>query len=259
MPYSHNLGNFYKGVSSLILSHVSDEADLFVPSNVQTDQQFNNLIDVVFPSYAKAAGVNAAIEAHYPPVMTGAVHNYTTERDRVKALLGDSSFYCNVRYLSDAYNGKNYNLQYSVTPGLHATDLLPTFYNLNIDLQTLAGDASIPLIPGFGSFAQAYQSYLVSHARSGDPNKYRKAINLPPAISWPKPGNTGDALTGVLDATDIGFMLETDQDTRKSVCNFWIQVAAAVTNLGGYAAPGSVVPTTLVPVKNDPSANYANS
>ena len=225
---------------------------------MQTDQQFNDFVDAAYPAYAKAGGVNAAIEAHYPPVMSGTVHNYTTERDRVKAVLGDSSFYCNVRYLSDAYNGKNYNLQYSVTPGLHATDLLPTFYNLNVDLTTLSGDTSVALIPGFGSFAQAYQSYLVSHARSGDPNTYKKTINIPPAVTWPKPGNTGDALTGVLDATDLGFTLITDQDTKKSVCNFWVEVAAAVTDLGGYAPPGSVVPTTLVPVTNNASANYAS-
>ena len=223
---------------------------------MQTDQQFNAFIDASYPPYAKS--VKSAIEAHYPPIMSGTVHNYTTERDRLKATLGDSSFYCNVRYLTDAYNGKNYNLQYSVTPGVHASDLLPTFYNLNLDLNTISNLTSTPLIPGFGAFAQAYQSYLVSHARTGDPNTYKKTINIPPAITWPKPGNTGDALTGVLDATDVGFVLETDQLTRKSVCNFWVQVAAAVTDLGGYAPPGSVVPSTLVPVTNDPSANYAS-
>lgn len=99
----------------------------------------------------------------------------------------------------------------------------------------------------------------MSHARSGDPNKYSKTINIPPAIQWPQPDNTGDALIGVLDATDLGFVLETDQDTKKSVCDFWIQVAAAVTDVGGYAPPGAVVPTTLVTVSNNPSANYKNS
>lgn len=149
-------GNYYKGVSSLILSHVSDEAFIFTPPNVLTDADFNTFVDEAFPPYAKAAGVNAAIEARYPPVMSGAVHNYTTKFDRTKALLGDNSFQCNVRYLTDAYAGKNYNFQYSVTPGFHGTDLLPTFYGLNVDLTALSGDASYPLIPGFGSFAQAY-------------------------------------------------------------------------------------------------------
>ncbi|KAL8784797.1 MAG: hypothetical protein Q9195_008896 [Heterodermia aff. obscurata] len=250
-------GNFYKGVSSLIISHVANEPDLFTPTNIITDDDFNAFVDSQFPPYAKAAGVNAAIEAHYPPVYSGTTHNYTTEFDRLKALVGDISFYCNVRYLTDAYTPKTYNLKYSVTPALHATDNLPTFYNLNLDLSVLNNSLSFPLIPGFGPFAQAYQSYLVSHARSGDPNTYRKAINIPPAIPWPKPLNDGDALAGVLEATDLGFTVNmADTQTAKSVCSFWFQAEAAMTNLGGYAPPGSVVSTTLVPVNGDPSANY---
>ena len=226
-------GNFYKGIDSLILSHVSDEAFIFVPLDVKTDAQFSTYVSEVFPPYAQSAGVNAAIEARYPPVMSGS-SNYTTEFDRIKALLADSSFQCNVRYLSDAYNGINYNLQYSVTPGFHATDLLPTFYDLNVDLTALGDNAPFPLIPGFGSFAQAYQSYLVSHARSGDPNKYAKLLNVPPAIHWPKAGNSSaDILTNVLNAGNLGFSVVSDKETTESVCGFWREVAAAVTNLGG--------------------------
>lgn len=176
-------GNYYKGIDSIILSHVSDEAAIFVPANIQTDADFTTFLDSSFPAYAKTAGVNAAIEARYPPVM-GGKGNYTTEFDRTKAFLGDSSFYCNVRFLSDAYEGKNYNLRYAVSPGVHAVDLLPTFYNLNLNLDVLGKDAPFPLIPGFGGFAQAYQSYLVSHARTGDPNPYKKTLNIPPAITW---------------------------------------------------------------------------
>ena len=226
-------GNFYEGIDSLILSHVSDEAFIFAPLDVTTDTQFSTYVSEVFPPYAKSAGVNAAIEARYPPVMSGQ-SNYTTEFDRTKALLADSSFQCNVRYLSDAYDGKNYNLQYSVTPGFHGTDLLPTFYNLNVDLTALGVNAPFPLIPGFGSFAQAYQSYLVSHARSGDPNTYAKLLNVPPAINWPKAGSSSaDELTNVLNAGDLGFDVVSDNETTESVCGFWREVAAAVTNLGG--------------------------
>ena len=226
-------GNFYKGVNSLILSHVSDEAFIFVPSDVTTDAQFSTYVSEVFPPYAQSDGVNAAIEARYPPVMSGN-SNYTTEFDRTKALLGDSSFQCNVRYLSDAYNGKNYNLQYSVTPGFHATDLLPTFYDLNIDLTALGSSTPYPIIPGFGSFAQAYQSYLVSHARSGNPNTYAKVLNVPPAINWPKAGSSSaNVLTNVLNAGDLGFSVISDNETTESPCNFWREVAAAVTNQGG--------------------------
>lgn len=176
--------------------------------------------------------MNAAIEARYPPVMTIAPHNYTTERDRVKSLLEEANFVCNIRYLSDAYAGKNYNLKYSVFPGQHAVDLLPTFYNLNLDLTAFGNSEPFPLIPGFGSFSQAYQSYLVSHARSGDPNTYKKTLNIPPAVTWPKPGTTDDAFTGVLDA-GLVFRTVTDKQTARSRCDFWLQVAAALTNLGG--------------------------
>ena len=163
-----------------------------------------------------------------------------------------------MRYLSSAYSEKTYNLQYSVTPGLHATDLLPTFYDLNLDLATLAGEISFPLIPGFGSFAQGYQSYLVSHARTGDPNTYKKTLNIPSAITWPRPDLSGDAINNILDANDLGFKVTYDGETTKSVCGFWEDVAAAVTDLGGYAPPGSVVPSTLQATPANSSANYSN-
>ena len=160
---------------------------------------------------------------------------YPTERDRIRAFLGDQSFYCNVRFLTDAYNGHNYNLQYSVTPGLHATDLLPTFYNLNVDLNAILG-GSIPLVPGFGGFAQAYQSYLVSHARSGDPNTFKKTVGVPPAVTWPRPDNSGDTLKGVLNAGDLGFSVIQDEKVGKEKCRFWRDIAERVTKAGPYVS-----------------------
>ncbi|KAL9578394.1 MAG: hypothetical protein Q9212_005744 [Teloschistes hypoglaucus] len=158
--------HYTKLPTSFIFSHVSDEAELFVPPNVQTDAQFNAYIAAAFPPYSQTSGINGIIEARYPPVMSGTStpSNYSSERERLKAVQQEANFVCYVRYLSDAYPNKHYNLQYSVTPALHATDLLPTFYNLNLDLDVLGQDVPFPLIPGFGSFAQAYQSYLTSHA-----------------------------------------------------------------------------------------------
>ena len=226
-------GNYYKGVDSLILSHVSDEAFYFVPTDVTTDAHFSAFVSEFFPAYAKSAGVNAVIEARYPPVTNGK-SNHSTEFDRTKALLAESSFQCNIRYLTDAYDGKNYNIRYAVTPGFHAADLLPTFYDLNVDLTALGQTSPFALIPGFGSFAQAYQSYLVSHARSGDPNKYAKKLNVPPAIHWPKPGNSSaDVITDVLNVGDLGFSVVSDGQTKESVCGFWREVAATLTYLGG--------------------------
>lgn len=251
-------GNYWKGIQSVIISHVSDEADLFVPPGVVTDEQFNTLLNATLPAYAVPAGIIDAIDARYPPVMSSG-SNYTLERDRLRDYIGESSFQCNSRFLTDAYDGKNYNLQYSVTPGLHGTDLLPTFYNLNLDLDVFGHDVPFPLVPGFGSFAQAYQSYLVSHARSGDPNTYKKTLNIPPAITWPKPGSSkADEITSVLNAFDLGFSVVTDSVTSEARCDFWRQAQAALTSAGGYAPPGSVVSSSLPGVNNgnDPSGNY---
>ncbi|KAL8719749.1 MAG: hypothetical protein Q9181_008026, partial [Wetmoreana brouardii] len=124
-------GHYTRHPTSYIFSHVSDEADLFVPTNVQTDAEFTTYATAVFGS----SPVIAKIEGRYPPIMSPKPSNYTTERARLKSVMQEAAFVCNIRYLSDAYSGKNYNLQYSVTPALHATDLLPTFYNLNLDLK----------------------------------------------------------------------------------------------------------------------------
>ena len=235
------------------------ESFIFTPVDVTTDADFNAFVNYTYPPHANAADVDAAIEAHYPPIMSSPPSNYTSAFARTEAGLGDSAVECTVRYLTDAYAGKTYNLQYSVTPGYHATDLLPTFYNLDINLATLNTSVSYPLIPFFGTFAQSYQSYLVSHARSGNPNTYAKTLNVPPAIYWPQPDTSGDELTGVLNAGDTGFSLISDATTTETICDFWREVAAAVTDLGGYAPPGSVVDTTLAPVTNNPSAKYSNS
>lgn len=250
-------GNYWKNIDSIILSHVGDEADLFVPLDITSNDQFTAWINYIFPGYSAQAGISQMILDHYPPAGLGSP--YLLVRDRIKAFLSESSFLCNVRALSDAYDGKNYNLDYQVTPALHATDLLPTFYNINLDLKAFGASWDIPLIPIFGQFAQTYQAYLVSHARTGDPNTYKKPLlNVPPAITWPKADNSGDAIKNVLSANDLGFGVSTitDTQTTKSRCDFWIEVAAALTDLGGYAAPGAVVPTTVVNVTNDPSGNY---
>src|SRR5256885_1010657 len=94
-------------------------------------------------------------------------------------------------------------MQYSITPGWHATDLVPTFYNADISLQIFGSDVDIPLIPGFGPLSIAYQSYFTSFVRTGDPNSYRTVLNIPSATYWPHPNNN-EQLSNVLDVTDLG-------------------------------------------------------
>ena len=59
----------------------------------------------------------------------------------------------------------------------------------------------------------------------------------------------------MLNAGDTGFSVISDTETRETVCDFWREVAAAVTELGGYAPLGSVVNRTLVGVSGHLSSH----
>ena len=116
-------GNYWKGLESIIISHTADESEIFVDGQITDNEQFSHYLGVVFPTYTVRAGLNDAIERQYPKPGFG--QKYGTQQQRVKALVRDVSFTCNTRFLAQAYNGRSYNMQYSVTPGWHATDLLP--------------------------------------------------------------------------------------------------------------------------------------
>lgn len=224
-------GHYWKKLDSIIISHALDEAENFVSPTIKTNQEFNNLVSGIIPPYAQAAGVEARIIARYPTVRDGR-GIYATERQRMKALFGDLVFLCYNRALSNAYPGNSFNLKYSTSPGTHAADTFAIFNFPDFDLDLIK--SAFPLfIPEFKAFSLTYQSYLVSHARSGDPNTYRKSHDEFEAIRWPRPDNRRDALRGVLNATDTGFEVITDEQTRKSTCSFWEEVAREVTKLGG--------------------------
>jgi hypothetical protein len=84
----------------------------------------------------------------------------------------------------------------------------------------------------FASFAKRYQSYLTSHARTGDVNKYR----VDGTIEWPH-AEFGPSLSKVLNATDKGFELIEDTLTRAQDCDFWRDAFAALTSAGGMLRP----------------------
>ncbi|KAI9818916.1 MAG: hypothetical protein M1827_007737 [Pycnora praestabilis] len=239
-PLEFASGNYWKGLQSIVISNVADEAAVFVDGHIRTNKQFTKFVNTIFPSYAKSFGINAAVEAFYPS------NSHFFETSRVKDLVRDSSFTCTTRRLTEAYDGKSWNMQYSVTPGYHGTDNVPIFYNVGVDLDILDTNVDFPLIPGMGGLATAYQSYLTSHARTGDPNSHRLVLNLPPTVEWPRPNSTGNEITNVLNVGDLGFSLISDKQNEKRNCDFWVEVAAAVTYAGGYAVPGSHVQQNIV-------------
>ncbi|KAK8216046.1 Alpha/Beta hydrolase protein [Phyllosticta capitalensis] len=254
-PLEFASGNYWKGIESLIISHTSDESELFVDGHIQTDEEFSEFIHDIFPEYAETSGINAAIESFYPPVSTNDTYDSVT--DRTKGFVRDTCFTCPARFLTEAYAGSTWNMEYAMTPGWHATDLLPTFYSSYV---SFGGDVPITLIPGFGNLAQGYQSYLTSHARSGDPNTYRSdssLLGLFATVEWTRPTDiTAEDLGNVLKVEDLGFSLGSDDQFPYSHCDFIRQLCAAVTNVGGYAVPGTEQEQSLVAFTGDASANY---
>ncbi|KAK3939102.1 putative esterase and lipase [Diplogelasinospora grovesii] len=227
-------------VQSLILSHVADEASLFVSGAIQTDAQFTAFLSTVFPNYTMQAGINAQVEAFYPPSA------YANQAARVNAFTRDSCFTCNVRYLTEAIgDSKVWNMQYSVSPGYHGDDLLPTFFNPGFTANSLLEGIAMFMItivgPMVAGISAAMQSYFTSYIVTGDPNTNRKIWNLPPTVQWNHPSSRGEVVSGVVNVGDWGFStMDSDTQTRKTPCDFWRGFAAAVTTLGGYAPPGAV-------------------
>ena len=169
------LGNFWKNMQSLILSHVANEAQVFVSKNITTDAQFSTLLNQYFPN---STAVNQAISSRYPSIAQNSVPPtptfatnipppYKNESDRERAFLQDNSFTCNVRFLTDAYAGKTFNLQYSRSGGLHGSDLIADFFGTG----NPSSMAALRMDPTLATLAPGFQSLLISHAVSGDPSR----------------------------------------------------------------------------------------
>lgn len=200
-----------------------------IPSYVKTAQDFSDYVAGIIPPYAASAGFESRIIARYPPAnkVRGI---FATERQRLNIFFRDLIFSCNIRALTDAYSGKNFNVQYSTVPYSHGADTNAIFYypGFNVSKFPVPG-----FFDGFGDFAETYQSYLVSHARTGDPNTYRKSHKEFNAIRWPRPDNREDLVKEILNTTDTGFEVITDEQTSRSTCRFWQDLTKDLTELGG--------------------------
>lgn len=251
-------GNFFD-IKSLILSHCADESELFVTGEIQTDTQFTAFLEDIFPNYTVAAGIIEAITTFYPGISASAT--FATESDRVEAFLRESCFTCSVRHLTEAVgDDRVWNMQYSVTPGWHGTDLVPTFFNHALAADSLLEDLAALMVPVVGALvagiSAAMQSYFASYVTTGDPNTQRITWNLPPTVQWGHPNSNGEQIAGVVNVGDWGFGTVSDDQNEKTPCDFWREIAAAVTALGGYSPPGVVVSQGLVNVTGNPSARY---
>ncbi|KAL1387620.1 Alpha/Beta hydrolase protein [Phyllosticta capitalensis] len=241
-------GNYWKGVDAVIISHCLDEAADYVDPRVRTNEDFDAYVRYYFP----VEGVPEIIATQYPPVgATTKPSQYTNQSERLKAMVADHRFLCNnvdlALALEKTGRTKVYNMAYAAPPYTHGADVLPTFFFPE-------------LIPnGTSTFVESYRSLLTSLALTGDPNARRlKANGIQMPDSWPTVDTRGDNLANVLNITISKFDLVQDPQLSKPTCDFWVKVAAAVTNNEGYAPPGGEVKQDLLPQgKGGVSSNFS--
>ena len=235
----------------MIVSHVSDEVKYngsFIPYPMRqnpTPSNFDAFLNAYMPGDSLAQ-VRSQINTTY------ASANFNNQLNRIGILIRDAVFTCNTRQLFDAYNAKiptymmNYHFLAKYDAAVHASDLLPTFCNNDIDVATLLHEcANIPeykaLIVGpymRTTFAPAYQSYLKSFAIHGDPNK--SAIKGAAKVKW-TPATTSaadkyDHVGNVMQPYfpfDIAFdppfeILAQDPNNTATACRFWNGIANEV-------------------------------
>jgi carboxylesterase type B len=115
-------------------------------------------------------------------------------------------FNCNIRYITNAYGNKTYNYRYSLRPSIHAADLLLTFMDLKIDWR---GKRRLMHIP----YARAWQSYLISFIKHGNPNVQRREETIP----WESAGED----MKIVDLRWEGFKWDVDEQVDAERCAFW--------------------------------------
>jgi hypothetical protein len=115
-------------------------------------------------------------------------------------------FNCNTRFIANAYGNKTYNYRYSIRPSIHAADLFLTFLDLKFDWK---GERQLMRLP----YAQAWQSYLISFIKYGDPNVHRRQDTIP----W---GYTGENMN-IVDLRREEFKWDVDDQVDEERCAFW--------------------------------------
>jgi hypothetical protein len=124
-----------------------------------------------------------------------------------------------------------YDFLASENYALHASDLLPTFWNGEMDTAKLFEDLlhlspTLAEVAAFAfdhsDYAPAYQSYFASHAVFVNPNSARRWNT----VSWPNATDNGNEVTNVME-TSLSVVFEffdgttvDDVNTRAS-CDVW--------------------------------------
>ncbi|KAI9742076.1 MAG: hypothetical protein M1834_000466 [Cirrosporium novae-zelandiae] len=214
------LGHYWKNISSIIVSHGSNEGVLFTNTSVTNAADFNWLIDTNFPNITSAA--HEKLYEFYPEVKN------KLEFSRVSSLIGKWAISCNTRWITQAYPGKVWGYKFGVSPGIHGLDLPFLWLRLGLDLSgndlssnlkaydEIDIDWSSSIVRGF---ANTLQSFIASFALTGNPNTYKNSTSTPSIGDLPNV-TLGDTLN-LLELKWTGSTLVDDDDTPKEECDWW--------------------------------------
>jgi carboxylesterase type B len=212
-------------MESIISSHVTNEGGMFTDSNVKDDAQFDAMISRSYGNRTELAAAREQIKKLFPAVSSPG-SPYATQKDRLTQYVTEMSFTCHNRIIADAYPGRVYSVQYAVPPATHGSDQAGTFFN--------------PSNPQYANLSkadaearQAFQSYLISFALTGSPNKARNQANT---IEWPLTTGLNDTtLSNVLNVESLtgvkGFSLVKDSFQVKDRCSFWTELQKTVDKI----------------------------
>jgi hypothetical protein len=179
-------------------------------------------VKVIQDAFGDSKSVKEAILKQFPSPQVGGNSKFKTQKERFGAYMASSVFSCYTRYLTEAYKGKTYNVQFNHGSGQHGTDLTALFPGEGYfsPLSLMYGSSN----KGPKDFLLKYRAYLTSHVRSGNPNTFRTAGT----IEWPLV-KLGPVLSEVLNVGDDKFSLVEDPQNTAEECNVWLDIYAAVT------------------------------
>jgi carboxylesterase type B len=211
------IGHYWKGLDSIIISHMKDEGRIFSPK-VQNEADFNNWLNGLLQHREAAI---PEIKQEYSPI--------TDVQTRVSKMVSDGVFLCNIPPAVHAFQEKTWILQYTRKDAKHGADIPAFFYDPDArfpDIMNIFGPSPDLKV---GEIAGTLQSYIISYALTGNPN----SLAVKQGISWPRATqNTQRFYENVLEVGDKGFGIVNDSLIVPEACKKWMS-AARLRAMGG--------------------------
>lgn len=190
------LNGHFDSKPQLMIGHNSNEAGSFISPDIDTEEELRARLSHLLNNF-HSESIDHLLADLYPPPSD--VTPYSTQSERAKLIVAESSFACNTRFLAVAYGNATLNYRFQVPPGIHGMDFPFTFYH----------DGAAVLSE---ELAQAMQLYFTHFVKSGSGN----LESIPGLINWPEYGNNSQILTFGLEGVNTA-----DDATKDARCEFW--------------------------------------